>query len=156
MRRDYFSLEVRNVDWVEDDATPARPTVTIDFEGPADPLQKRLTDVSGDYLGPEDIDIAFRLQDPVDDSDARGVVGVTRRLTGDFVFELNERADDVFDFLAAARRFGESQSGDDGEYVVEVDAGDQTVSFEKRTFLVYDEDGNLLRNHSLIPSGVEL
>ena len=156
MRRDYFSLEVRNVDWVNSNAEPARPTVTIDFEGPADPLQERLTDDTGSYLGSEDIDVAYRLQDPVDAADARGVVGLPRRLTGDFVLELNERADNVFDFLAAARRFGESRAAEDGEYAVEVDTGDRTITFRKQTFLVYDEEGNLLRNHSLIPSGVEL
>ncbi len=156
MRRDYFSLEVRNVEWVSEGGEPARPTVTIAFEGPADPLQERLTDASGDYLGPDDVDIAFRLQGPVDDPDTRGVVGVARRLTGDFVLELNEQVGAVFEFLTAARRYGESAANSEGEYAVAVDTGEETISFEKQTFLVYDEDGNLLRQHSLIPSGVEL
>jgi hypothetical protein len=30
------------------------------------------------------------------------------------------------------------------------------VEYDKSTFLVYNDEGNLLRQHSLIPSGVEL
>jgi hypothetical protein len=30
------------------------------------------------------------------------------------------------------------------------------VEYEKSTFLVYNDQGDLLRTHSLIPSGVEL
>lgn len=155
MRRDYFTLEVRNVDWVETDTEPARPTVTIDFEGPTDPLQNRLTNDAGAYLSDDDIDLTFRLQDPLDADDARGVVGITHRVTGEFVLELNETAEAVFEFVTAARRFGE-ESANNGEYALEVDTGDQTLTFEKQIFLIYDDDGNLLRNHSLIPSGVEL
>ena len=155
MRRDYFTLEVRNVDWVDADAPPARPTVTIEFEGPTDPLRERLMDDHGEYLSDEDIDLTFRLQDPLDAAQPRGVVGITHRVTGEFVLELNETAGAVFEFLGAARRFGE-ESATDGEYALEVDTGDQTLTFEKQIFLVYDDDGNLLRSNSLIPSGVEL
>lgn len=158
MRRDYFTLDVRNVDWVEeDDDTPARPAVTIDFDGPTATLQERLTAPDGELLAAEETDAAFRLQSGLDDEDARGVVSVTNRLTGDFVLELNEDADDVLRFIAAAREYGKRTGTDEGHYhvVIRVD-GEPLVEYEKNTFLVYDEDGNLLRQHSLIPSGVEL
>jgi hypothetical protein len=156
MRRDYFELAVSNVDWVDDGGTPAKPTVSIDFDGPEETLEERLTDANGDPLAAAETDAAFRYQDDVDDADATGVVSVTNRVTGDFVLELNEEADDVLTFVRAARRYGE-QSGDDGEYEVNITIdGESFISYEKSTFLVYDSDGNLLRNHSLIPSGVEL
>lgn len=157
MRRDYFSLDVGNVDWIEDDGEPAKPTVTIDFDGPANPLQERLTGADGELLDASETDVAFRLQTDIDDADATGVVSVTNRLTGDFVLELNEDAGDVLQFIRAARRYGESTADSDGRYAVRIlTDGDEVVTYEKRTFLVYNDEGDLLRSHSLIPSGVEL
>jgi hypothetical protein len=158
MRRDYFELNVDHIDWVEADGPPQKPLVRIDFHGPEETLTDRLTDADGDLLEDGETDVAFRLQGDVNDPDATGVVSVTNRITGDFVLELNEDADDVLRFIRAAREYGKSEADDeDGQYRVEIrtDDGD-TVVYEKRTFLVYDADGNLLRGHSLIPSGVEL
>jgi hypothetical protein len=85
------------------------------------------------------------------------VVSVTNRITGDFVLELNEDAEDVLRFVRAARRYGESTDDGDGRYRVEIRVdGEELVVYEKSTFLVYSSDGDLLRSHSLIPSGVEL
>jgi len=156
MRRDYFSLEVRNVSWVDDGGTPAKPSVTIDFEGPEATLRQRLTGPDGDPLDAAGTDVAFRLQSGIEDPDAAGVVSVTNRVTGDFVLELNQDADDVIRFIRAAREYGK-HADDDGLYSVTVRVdGEEVVAYEKRTFLVYDPEGNLLRQDSLIPSGVEL
>ncbi|WP_049986510.1 DUF5793 family protein [Halobellus rufus] len=156
MRRDYFELDVENVSWVDDGGDPKKPQVRIDFHGPNDVLERRLSDPTGGYLEASETDVAFRLQDPLEDPDAAGVVSVTNRITGDFVLELNESADDVLAFIRAAREYGRD-AADEGRYRVEVRIdGEEAVVYEKQTFLVYDADGNLLRSHSLIPSGVEL
>jgi hypothetical protein len=158
MRRDYFELDVDNVTWVDDSGDPKKPLVRIDFRGPRKELERRLADPSGGYLDAQETDVAFRLQDSLDTADAEGVVSVTNRITGDFVLELNQTADDVLTFIRAAREYGRTAvDSDDGRYRVEVSIdGDDVVVYEKQTFLVYDADGNLLRSHSLIPSGVEL
>ncbi|WP_135534215.1 MULTISPECIES: DUF5793 family protein [Halostella] len=157
MRRDYFTLDVSNVDWVDEDGEPAKPTVEIDFEGPASTLKERLTGPEGDFLETEGTDVAYRLQSALDDPDATGVVSVTNRVTGDFIIELNEEADNVLAFIRAARRYGEEASDSDGRYEVRIYVdGEELVVYDKRTFLVYNSEGNLLRQHSLIPSGVEL
>lgn len=157
MRRDYFTLEVRNVDWVEEDAEARKPTVLIDFEGPSSTLRERLTGIEDELLDAGETDVAFRLQGPVEAEDTSGVVSVTNRITGDFVLELNEDASDVLKFIAAAREYGQTTGDMDGRYHVEISInGEDLVEYDKGTFLVYDEDGNLLRQHSLIPSGVEL
>ena len=157
MRRDYFTLEVRNVDWVEEDAEAKKPTVSIDFEGPASTLRERLTGTADELLDAEETDVAYRLQGSIDDEDTTGVVSVTNRTTGDFVLELNEDADNVLKFIAAAREYGKQSDDRDGRYHVEISInGDDLVEYDKSTFLVYNEEGNLLRQHSLIPSGVEL
>jgi len=157
MRRDYFELDVSNVDWVDGSDSPEKPNVVIDFAGAVDELQDRLADNTGDLLDAEGTDAAFRLTDDVEDPDASGVVSVTNRITGDFVLELNVDADDVLQFVRAARRYGEATDDGEGRYRVEIRVdGEELVVYEKATFLVYSSDGDLLRGHSLIPSGVEL
>ena len=156
MRREHFTLDVNNIDWVETDGEPEKPSVSIDFTGPATLLRERLTGPDGDVLEASDTDAALRLQGPIGD-DSAGVVSVTNRVTGEFILELNEDADDVLQFIRAARGYGETAGDDDGRYEVEITLdGDPFVSYDKRTFLVYDDEGSLLRQHSLIPSGVEL
>ncbi|ELY42278.1 DUF5793 family protein [Natronorubrum tibetense] len=156
MRREHFTLDVSNVDWVETDGEPSKPSVSINFTGPATMLRERLTGSDGDVLEASETDVALRLQEPLG-SDAAGVVSVTNRVTGEFILELNEAADDVLTFIRAARGYGEDATEDEGRYEVEITLdGDHFVTYDKGTFLVYDDEGNLLRQHSLIPSGVEL
>jgi len=153
MRRDYFELTVEGVG---DDADErATPVVRIDFHGPEGLLRDRLSDTDGDLLDASEVDVAFRLREPLSDAaDPEGVVGVTNRYTGDFVLELNETATDVLPFIRAAR---DSADDEDARYRVVIDVeGERLVAYDKDTFLVYDREGNLLRSESLIPSGVEL
>lgn len=157
MRRDYFELEVENIEWVDDGGDPRKPIVRIDFRGPKQEFRTQLTGTGTQLLEAGETDVAFRLQDPIDEADAVGVVGVTNRITGDFILELNEDAEDVLKFIRAAREYGKHSGDDDGRYCVEISVdGEDVVTYEKSTFLVYDMDGNLVRRESLIPSGVEL
>jgi hypothetical protein len=152
MRRDYFTLDVRNLGG--DDAEA--PVVRIDFDGPAEQLRDRLTGEDEGFLPADRIDIAYRLHGPVEGEGTDGVVAVANRVTGEFVLELNADADDVLRFIDAARDFGKAT--DEGfRYRAEllID-GEPLTEYAKSTFLVYDVDGELLRGHSLIPSGVEL
>lgn len=158
MRRDHLELTVSGVEWVETDGDPEKPTVHIDATATdaAELLAERLTDTDESVLAASDMDVAVRLIDTPEADETTGVVSVTDRLTGEFILELNEDAEDVLMFITAARKFGE-QSEADGRYAVHITTDGETLAeFEKTTFLVYDEDGELLRRHSLIPSGVEL
>jgi hypothetical protein len=156
MRRDYFELDVTNVDWAEDGGDPAQPLVEIDFSGPGETLRERLSDTDGDLLDGEDVDVAFRLQDQLDeDESVPGVVAVTNRVTGEYVLELNEQSDDVLSFIEAAKAYVEAEEEGGYRVIVSFD-GDEMVEYEKDTFLVYDADGEFLRERSLIPPGVEL
>ncbi|MFC6614454.1 DUF5793 family protein [Halopenitus salinus] len=158
MRRDHFELTVEGVERDGGDGDPRKPFVRIDFHGPEGLLTDRLTGPDGDLLAAEETDVAFRLREPIEDESATGVVAVTNRVTGEFVLELNEAAEDVLGFIRAAREYGRATDDDEeGRYRVEIAIdGEVLVTYDKRTFLVYDPDGNLLRGESLIPSGVEL
>lgn len=157
MRRDYFTLDVRGVDWADTGGEPATPTVVIDFEGPPEEFEQRLTGFDGELLDASQTDVALRLQSDLEGEETDGVVSVTNRVTGEFVLELNVDAEDVLRFIRAARAYGKEGDADEGRYRVRINiGGDELVTYDKSTFLVYDREGNLLRQHSLIPSGIEL
>ena len=151
MRRDYFTLTVDGVAGAEAE----RPVVTVAYEGPTDQLETQLS--KGDsILDDEEIDVAYRLQDALEDDDPTGVVAIADRVTGEYAFELNADAEDVFAFIDAAREFGDTSDSED-RYRIVVEAGDERLAtYDKSTLLVYDADGDLLRSRSLIPSGVEI
>jgi len=156
MRRNDFTLDVEGVDWVHEGGEPEKPTVHIDFQGTTENLGDRFSGPDGRLLDERETDVAFRLLSDIDAPDATGVVSVTNRVTGDYILELNADADDVLTFIRAARRYGE-HAGDDGQYRVTVSSeGEELVTYDKTTFLVYNHEGDLLRRHSLIPSGIEL
>lgn len=150
MRRDYFTLDVSNVD------STGMPTVHIDYEGPEDQLTKRLIGPEGDPLNADDIDVSYRLRDPIDETDASGVFAITNRTMGEFIFELNADAEPVFEFVRAAREYG-TTTDEPKRYTVRVTIGGaEEFEAETATLLVYDETGELRRGRSLIPNGVEL
>lgn len=148
MRRDYFDANVRNVDEAKD-----RPVIEIAFDGPDGLLSERLVTDSGTLDGGE-IDVTYRLTTDEDAADARGVLSVANRLTGEFVLEAHVDPDAVYALVSATK---DAESEDGHRYRVRLDdaAGESTV-YDKETLLVYDADGSLLRQRSLIPGGVEL
>jgi len=153
MRRDYITLHVRPAATASDG--PAVPTIVVEYDGPNDLLADRLQHTDGDPLDAADIDVAFRLQTAPDADDATGVFSLTDRLTGEYVLEANVAAEQLLELIPAARK--DEDTGDcPGCYRVELRQDDDTRTFEKETLLVYDDEGSLLRQHSLIPSGVEL
>ncbi|PSQ04278.1 hypothetical protein BRC92_04685 [Halobacteriales archaeon QS_4_69_31] len=148
MRRDHVTLTVRHADPDAD----RLPTVVLTVEESADQLADRLVTVDRDSLGADDVDVAFRLQDPVDADGATGVFSLSNRVTGAFLLEVNTDADALLDIARTAR-----EDDADASYRVLVQQDGQEVAvYEKQTLLVYDDEGSLLRQHSLIPSGVEL
>jgi hypothetical protein len=140
MRRDYFTVDIRHDDGV--------PTLGIEYDGPSGELRESLTTTDGATVAASDLDVAFRYQHAGDG----GVLSLTDRLTGEFIFEVEVPVPLVDELVKAG-----SRHDGDGEYRVRLtdDDGKSRV-YDKRTLLVYDSDGELLRQHSLIPSGVEL
>lgn len=145
MRRDYFTLDVET-------AGHETPVVRVEFDGPDGLLTTRLTDESGTTLDAADVDVAYRLRDPLDET-ANGVLAVANRYTGTFLFEIDVTAEVVLDLVEAAR---DSEDDADGEFRLVVSDGTTLLDIDVDTLLVYDENGGLLRRHSLVSSGVEL
>lgn len=150
MRRDSVTLEVSNVSWLEGDGEPQQPVLDVEVEDDVSTLRGRLYD-AGTPVDPGQVDVSFRFQE-----EGAGVMAITDRLTGEFVLEANASAESVIEFVSAVRRYAERTDGD-ARFRTRVRTTDETlVDFEKGTLLVYADDGELLRQHSLIPSGVEI
>ncbi|PSP27331.1 hypothetical protein BRC65_06435 [Halobacteriales archaeon QH_2_65_14] len=139
MRRDHFTVAVRNVDA----GSAGVPTLDIEYDGQG----------GGDLYTADEIDAAFRLQEPLDADDTTGVFSLTHRITGEYLLEVNVEAEAVLDLVRGAR---DSEEEEDASYHVGIEReADEPINYEMDALLVYD-DGNLLRQRSLIPSGVEL
>lgn len=157
MKRDYFTLEIANIDWVDGDASPEQPSLTIRYDGPTDALHSALHTDDGTALTGDELDVGYRLQTPLDDPSPTGVVSVTHRFTGEYLLELNAEAEDILEFIRAARRYLEANTDNPTGYAVAFSVENEPIQvYEKDTFLVYNREGSLLSNHSLTPSGVEL
>lgn len=150
MRRDYFTLTVEGIE-----PPVEKPTLTIGYEGPTGELRERLG-YDGEELETDEIDIAYRLRGDPEEGDADGVVAITNRHTGEYILELNAPVATVLEFVEATEEY-QSATGDDRQFRVVIEAdGEELAEYEQSALLVYDEEGTLLRQHSLIPSGVEL
>jgi hypothetical protein len=153
MRRDYFGVSFTNLD--DETSEPLQPTLSISFTGPREKFTGKLHRADGTSLAADEIDVSFRLKRPLEADASEGVLSVTNRTTGEFILEVNLETREVLRFIRVARRFG-NLSDAEKHYTLSVDDADETVDFEKATFLVYSHTGELLHQHSLIPSGVEL
>jgi len=147
MRRDQFTAAVQ-------DPSSDSPTLDIVYDGPEDELGSRLRD-EGEPLTATDLDAAFRLLAPSDadqEAASEGVFSLTNRLTGAYLLEVNVDADAMRELVAAAR-----EVDDDARYRIRIRIDrDESVVYEMSALFVYDSEGKLLRQRSLIPSGVEL
>lgn len=156
MERDHVSIAVEDAGWIGTEDDPTQPRVVIEVSAEAVETIRDRIEPDGTPLDAAEVDVALRLLESLDE-DAGGVLGVSNRLTGEYILELNVGAASVIEFVRAARAYGEVAADDEGQYeIVIVLDGTPLVSYEKRTFLVYDDEGSLLRQQSLIPSGVEL
>jgi len=161
MRRDYFDANV-------DDDEQDRPVIAISFDGPDGLLSERLETEDGP-LGSSEIDVTYRLTNGENEADQdvagdagterdgtaeSGVLSVANRLTGEFVLEVRVDPTAVSDLVRASK---ETDGEDGSRYRLRlVNADGSSTVYDKGTLLVYDADGSLLRQRSLIPGGVEL
>ncbi|MGM0371991.1 MAG: DUF5793 family protein [Halobacteriota archaeon] len=156
MLREDITLQTRYVEADPGGETQPLPTIRLQYDGPSADLESALEGADGSMLQAADIDVTVRLQGEIDDRNPEGVVGVSDRLTGDYVCEFNVEGREIFEFLAAAKRRAESVDSTP-KYRIQLCAGETPVrTYETDTFLVYTSDGTLRESESLIPAGVEL
>lgn len=148
MRRDHFTVETESLDPADEES----PTLDIQYNGPKESLTEQLTDETGAQIPPEDIDVAFRFQDDRESEDPKGVCSLTHRVTGEYLLEFGAKGTDILELVDGAR-----EENDEARYRIWINrAEDSSIVYDLDALLVYDAEGNLLRQHSLIPSGVEL
>ena len=146
MRRDHFTIAAEG-----GDTMPAgKPTLDITYDGPTEPFERSFTDEDGHLYESDVVDAAFRLRDPPEDDDSTGVFSLTHRITGEYLLEANTDTEDILALVRTAR------DSDEERYRIRITGADESISYEMDGLFVYDEGGDLLEQHSLIPSGVEL
>ena len=164
MRREDITLTVSDAGRADSEGDALQPTLSLVLDDDPGTLARRLESEDGESLSASETDVTVRLNADLQDPEGSGVVAVTNRITGEYVLECNTDVETVIAFARAARRYGDA-TDDDALYAVELYAGTGTeadasatavATYEKRTLLVYGESGELLREHSLIPSGVEI
>lgn len=155
MRRQEFTLTTRHVEPGSGDETAPLPTLRMQYEGPGSNLRAGLEGGDGTPLTESDIDVSLRLKGDLHDVDA-GVLGVSDRLTGDYICECNVDAERILEFLEATKRRASAVEGSP-KYRIQFVAGTTPVrTFEMDTFLVYAGSGELRESVSLLPNGVQL
>ena len=148
MRRDHFTVEAECLDPADTDS----PTLDIVYDGPKETLTTQLTEDDGGLIPAEDVDAAFRFQEDYEADGATGVCSLTHRVTGEYLLEFNVEGDAIINLVDAAR-----EENDDATFWIRINRSDgDPIVYDLDSLLSYDAEGSLLRQHSLIPSGVEL
>lgn len=148
--RDYFTLDVTT-------GERTKPQITVSFDGPSQQFMEQLGEDNGTVpsLDSDRLDVSYRMHDDSMAPGTSGVFAVTDRVTGDFILECNADAGTIDRLVTAAREHDDSTT--DGQYQFTLTVNEQeALSCDRDLFLVYSTEGELLRQHSLIPSGVEL
>ncbi len=149
MRRDHFTVTVRQPDSFDDTESPR---LEIEYTGPTETLTAQLGDDHGNLYPSNMLDAGFRVQQS-DDEHEQGVFSLTHRMTGEYLLEVNVEADTIRDVVRRARNADDGN----GSYFIHIQRrDDDPVRYEMDALLFYDSDGQLVRQQSLIPSGVEL
>lgn len=147
MRRDHFTLTAEETA----PESAGEPTLRVAYDGPDGNLTARLEDETGTVPDGSDIDATFRLRTSLDAEEPTGVFSLTHRLTGEYLLEANAEATDIFAVVDAVRE------ADDSAYSVRIERPESAAVVRTlETLLVYDDEGELNRQHSLLPGGVEL
>jgi hypothetical protein len=150
MRRDYFTLSTTGATADES----GRPVIRVTYEGPRSELETRL-DPEDRVIDDDGIDVTYRIRDAAG-TDVMGVLAVTDRVTGEYILEVDVDADSIFAVTAEASDRSDHDGIGGYRLVIETDGEERLAAYDKSTLLVYGEGGEILRDRSLIPSGVEI
>lgn len=155
MERDHLRFEVDRTGRTDAEEGFDQPVLRIQFEGAQTQLADQLTAQLREGTTAEDIDISFRFLGPSTKAQ-RGVLALTDRVTGDYMFECDGDGEPIHDLIQTVRERADS-TGETAAYAVEIRARNGVVSdFSKEVLLVYTADGTLLRHDSLIPGHIEM
>lgn len=150
------TVDLTDTQWLDNDNVPTTPRLRLHLSMPEEVLADRFRNPAGSAYRPEDLDVYFRECSSTRATVSTGVLTVSDRLTGDLLIE-GTISSTVIERLVYAVHQRADRASDPPTYVVElVVHGDDVAAFEKQALLVYDSDGNLLRERSVIPTHIEL
>lgn len=150
-----MTLTLTNVDWLQDESVPCLPCLQVQIDIPEEMSIERLRGPDGEYYESDDVDVFYRHQ-PVEPPVESGVLSLADRLTGEYILEIPASPHLIEKAVYAVQEYGTHQEVNP-QFETKIQIGDrQLASFSKETLLIYAIDDELLRDRSLIPSGIEI
>lgn len=150
-----MTLTLTNVDWLQNESAPRMPCLEMQIDGPKEMVVKRLQAPDEDPYEPQNIDVFYRHQ-AVEPPVESGVLSLADRLTGAYILEIPTSPHLIEKLVYAVQQYGKRREASP-QFEMKIQIEDrQLASFSKDTLLIYGTDDVLLRERSLIPSGIEI
>lgn len=140
MHREDFTVRARSGD-------RGRPVIAIEYDGPAGRLAGALAEVNEGPIGPDDLEVSVR---PAPATKGGGVLAIAGAATGGYFLETPVDLHAVTGVTRAAR----DREVETVAVVLQPIDGDP-IEFDTRTILIYDDDGEIRHDRSLVPGGVQ-
>ncbi|MFW6436532.1 MAG: DUF5793 family protein [Halococcoides sp.] len=140
MYREDFTVRTRTGD-------RGRPVVAIEYDGPRERLLDRVDSVTTAPIGPDDLELAIR---PAPATKGAAVLAITGTATGAYLLE-TPVDHNAFEAVTTSAR---DRGVETVAVVIRPIEGDP-VEFDTRTILLYDDAGQIRRDRSLVPGGVQ-
>lgn len=154
MHRTECTVNTTNLDWEQaQENSPERPTVIIPVSIPSDAFEEHLRRGDDELLPADDIDVTFRYQTQTETMPGTGVLAVTDNVTGEFIVEANTNPALIDEIVETSKAY--AHTTDDEPFKIRLSCNDRgSYEFIQNLLLVFDRDGDLLRDKSLIPNDV--
>jgi hypothetical protein len=150
-----WTLSTDNTDRVNDSDSPQPPILKITFDGSSPECHDHLDETSLVRSMPSTVEVTFRLQAEQDGLNVDGILGVTNR-RGEYLVECEGDGGQVLNIVKSANRYA-ARLNDTALYELWIEANDGLVErWVESTLVTFSTEGEVLRDVSLIPPGLDI
>lgn len=132
-----------------------QPAITIPINISSDELEPHLYGGDEKPLTNTEIDVTYRYQTSEDKIQGAGVLAVTDNITGEFIVEANAHPALIEEVVERSKEYAHTTGGD--AFRIRLSCNDGTThEYAKDVLLVFNREGTLLRDKSLIPNNIHI
>lgn len=149
------TVQMKHANWDIESEPAIQPHLIVKTDAKLADLQDALFLGSDDNVIPKDIDVSCRVinKEVETDDSFDGRLSITNRVTGEYILEGTVAFQDMKDFAVRAKEYG--QRTETIPYAVELQCADEeTRQLPQRVFLMYNAEGDVIRELSVIPQDV--
>jgi hypothetical protein len=155
MYENHWTLNTDNTDWVDNNDSPQVPMLKISFDGSSSECWDYLGENSLVRRMPARVDVTFRLQARQDGFNVDGILGVADS-RGEYIVECEGRGGQVVEVVDVANQYAD-RLNDSSHYKLWIEANDGLIErWVESTLILYSAEGEILRDMSLIPPGLDI